>query len=414
MNERVIVVGAGLAGLCCAKRLTESGVECTVLEAADHVGGRVATDEVDGFLLDRGFQVLLTAYPEARDVLNYDRLNLQTYDPGALVRIGNSFDVISDPWRSPGRLIKTALSKVGSLGDKLKIQSLRRQSRVGTLDDVFDAPEQTTLQALKGYGFSNQMIERFFRPFLGGVFLDRQLETSSRMLHFVFRMFSDGHAAVPRQGMRAIPMQLADGFPDGTVRLGQSVSSVSANAVTLSSGEVLSGKAVVIATDQHASAKLVDELEVSRQYRRVRCLYYSADEAPVVERLLVLNGNGQGPINNVSVPSQISSTYAPEGKHLVSVTTLDESLSDSEVEGAVRSQLTEWFGAVAGDWKHIKTYDIPHALPNHSVPAFDPTWQPQKLNNGIYVCGDYRSQGSIQGAMVSGRLTADSVIGSLS
>ncbi|MEP3480158.1 MAG: NAD(P)/FAD-dependent oxidoreductase [Fuerstiella sp.] len=414
MNDRVIVIGAGLAGLCCAKRLNDSGVACTVLEAADRVGGRVATDEVDGFLLDRGFQVLLTAYPECRDVLNYEELNLQAYDPGAMVRVNDSFDVICDPWRSPSRLIKTALSKVGSLGDKLKIQTLRRQSRVGTIDDLFDAPEQTTFQSLKTYGFSDQMIDRFFRPFLGGVFLDQQLETSSRMLHFVFRMFSDGLAAVPSEGMQAVPTQIAQALPDGTVQLNQSVVSTTANTVTISSGEVLPAKAVVLATDQHAAGNLAEELKVARQFRRVRCLYFHCNEAPVAERLLVLNGNQQGPINNLSVPSQISSSYAPNGQHLVSVTTLDESLSDADIETAVRNQLTEWFGSVASDWKHLRTYDIPHALPNHSMPAFEPTWHPQKLNNGIYVCGDYRSQGSIQGAMVSGRLTADSVIAACS
>lgn len=414
MSDRVIIVGAGLAGLCCAKRLTEAGVECTVVEAAQHVGGRVATDEVDGFLLDRGFQVLLTAYPEAQEVLDYDKLNLRAYEPGAMIRIGSSFDVISDPWRSPGRLIKTALSKVGSLSDKLKIQTLRRQSRVGSIDDVFDAPEETTLQSLKKYGFSDQMIERFFRPFLGGVFLDRQLETSSRMLHFVFRMFSDGLAAVPEQGMGAIPIQIAEGLPEGAVRLNQPVSSVTSTEVTLSSGEVLPANAVVIATDQRHAADLVEELQPARQYRRVRCVYFSADEAPISDRMLVLNGNGEGPINNLSVPSQISKSAAPQGKHLVSVTCLDDRLSDEAVNSAVQNQLKEWFGNVATSWKHLKTYDIPHALPNQSVPAFNPTWQPEKLNNGIYVCGDYRSQGSIQGAMVSGRLTADSVIASVS
>lgn len=414
MNDQVIVVGAGLAGLCCAKRLSDAGVRCTVLEAAEHVGGRVATDEVDGFLLDRGFQVLLTAYPEARKVLDYGKLNLQAYEPGAMIRIGSSFDVISDPWRNPARLIKTALSKVGSLGDKLKIQTLRRQSRVGTLDDVFDAPEQTTLQSLKGYGFSDQIIERFFRPFLGGVFLDSQLETSSRMLHFVFRMFSDGVAAVPQDGMRAIPRQLAENLPDGTVQLMQPVASVASAGVTLLSGEVLPAGSVVLATDQDAAGRLVTGLETARKFRRVRCLYFSAEESPVVDRLLILNGNGQGLINNLSVPSLISNSYAPRGKHLLSVTTLDELVSGEDLQAAIRAELKEWFGPATADWKHLRTYDIPHALPNHSVPAFDPTWQPEQLSNGVYVCGDYRSQGSIQGAMVSGRLTAEAVIRSLS
>jgi phytoene dehydrogenase-like protein len=177
----VIVVGGGLSGLTCARRLTEAGLSCQLLEASDHVGGRARTDKVDGFLLDRGFQVFLTAYPEAQSILNYDQLELKSFEPGALIRFEGKFRRLADPWRRPRHLLATALSPVASLRDKLRIASFRRHTTRAKLHEIFERPEQTTIDLLRSRGFSEIVIERFFRPFLGGIFLDRDLATSSRM-----------------------------------------------------------------------------------------------------------------------------------------------------------------------------------------------------------------------------------------
>ncbi|MGB7344114.1 MAG: FAD-dependent oxidoreductase, partial [Pirellulaceae bacterium] len=189
-SSDVIIIGAGLAGLTCASQLTKAGRSVTVLEATDRVGGRVRTDVVDGYTMDHGFQVLLTAYPACQKILDYPALRLQKFDSGALVRNNGRFAILSDPWRQPTKAIQTALSPVGSLGDKLKIAKLRAASSRGSLDDLYARPHQPTIDRLQSDGFSAAMIDQFFRPFLGGVFLEESLATSSRMLEFVFRMFA--------------------------------------------------------------------------------------------------------------------------------------------------------------------------------------------------------------------------------
>ncbi|MCK6459110.1 MAG: FAD-dependent oxidoreductase, partial [Planctomycetes bacterium] len=216
----VAVVGAGLAGLRCALGVHRAGLSCAVLEASDAVGGRVRTDLVQGFRLDRGFQVFLTAYPEAQAVLDYGALRLRPFAPGALVRRGGSFERLGDPFRRPRDLWGTLRARVGTTGDKLRVLRLRHRLRGKAPEEILSAAQTTALATLERDGFSGGMIDGFFRPLFGGVFLDRSLGTSSRMLEFVFAMFARGEVALPEEGMGAIPAQLASMLPAGTVRLG--------------------------------------------------------------------------------------------------------------------------------------------------------------------------------------------------
>ncbi|MEZ4521226.1 MAG: FAD-dependent oxidoreductase [Thermomicrobiales bacterium] len=206
--ERVVIVGAGLAGLSCGLHLAAEGIPFSIFEAADQVGGRVRTDEVRGFRLDRGFQVLLTAYPEAAELLDYGDLDLHPFYPGAFVRTGGRFHVLADPFRNPVDGGKTIATPVGSILDKGRVAQLRYRVRSGTLDDLWKHPETTSLNYLRQAGFSTSMIDGFFRPFFGGVFLEPDLRTSSRMLEFIFRMFAQGDIAIPATGMEAIPASL--------------------------------------------------------------------------------------------------------------------------------------------------------------------------------------------------------------
>jgi len=409
MTPDVLIVGAGLSGLCCALKLQQEGIACLLLEASDGVGGRIRTDEQDGFRFDRGFQIFLTSYPEAKRILDYDALQLQPFLPGAVVRYGGKFYEMADPWRRPIAAVKSLLSPIGTFVDKLRVAGFRSRCLKGTIEERFRDPEITSLQLLKEAGFSQSMIERFFRPFLGGIFLDPELNTSSRMLKFVFRMFSRGTACLPAEGMEAIPRQLASKLAPDSIRLGAKVTSVGPGSVTLASGESLAAKSIVVAVEGCAAVGLLGDT-ISPIGQCTTCLYFAAPYSPINRPILVLNGDGSGPINNLCVLTDAAPTYGPRGESLVSVTVLGIKNDANRLLADVRQQLYEWYGEAVKDWRHLRTYSIAYALPNQAPPALrEPTrevrWQP-----GIYVCGDHRDNASIQGAMVSGRRAAESII----
>lgn len=411
MTHSVIIVGAGLAGLCCARELHQQGIPFLLLEASDGVGGRVRTDVVEGFRLDRGFQVLLTSYPEARRVLDYDALQLCPFEPGALVRYAGEFHQVTDPWRRPTTALASVLSPIGSLMDKLRVGQLRARTLQGSIADQFSGPDLTTMQDLQEAGFSASMIERFFRPFLGGIFLESQLATSRNFFHFIFRMFSTGSACLPAQGMEAIPRQLAASLPPESIRLNARVVSVKADGVVLDNGEKLDAAAVVVAVEGPTAAALLGG-EIATAGKGVTNLYFAAPTAPIAMPLLVLNGDGEdgGPINNLCVPTVVAPAYGPRDQSLVSVTVLGVNHDPAQIETAVRQQLTTWFGTSVAAWRHLRTYDIPYALPRQEPPALAKPERPVRWQTGIYLCGDHRDTGSIQGAMVSGRRAAEALI----
>jgi phytoene dehydrogenase-like protein len=301
-------------------------------------------------------------------------------------------------------------SPIGTVSDKLKVRKLRQQVLTGSLQDLYNRPETTTLQALRNLGFSENMIDRFFKPFIGGVFFDPNLGVSSRMFEFGFRMFSMGDTALPSIGMGAIPDQIATRLPEGTVRTEARVESIQEDGVTLKSGEKIKAQAVVLATEGPEAARLLGDKEKSGS-RSVTCLYFETNEPPLSEPLLVLNGEGKGPINSLCCPSSVAPSYAPKGKSLVSVTIIGNPDSDDhQLESAVRTQLTEWFGPSVNGWGYLHTYRIFHALPMQVPPVSDPTSGSHQIRPGLFVCGEYDNVASIQWAMVSGRQAAEAVM----
>jgi len=407
----VIIVGGGIAGLTAAKTLQERGVDWQLLEASDDVGGRIRTDIVDGFRLDRGFQVLLTAYPEAQALLNYEGLQLRTFDPGALIRLDNGFTRFVDPTRRPLSAVSTALSPAATLRDKLLTVAMKRRSRKMPLSDIFSENEQSAIKWLNDFGFSSCIIERFFRPFFGGVFLEPALETSTRMLDFTFSMFNSGAAAIPALGMQEIPRQLASRMPPGRIRLNCPVASIDGVDVILTSGERLAAQSVILAVEEPAAAKLLPEIPYPETQRSVGCVYFRCRKSPVEQPILVLNGTGSGPVNNLSVPSLVAPDYAPEGQHLVSATVLDRHSDDlASLESRVVAQMRDWFGNSVEEWQHLRTYHIGYALPDQSPGRQDARGETACLRDNLILCGDFREHGSIQGAMQSGRRAADLVL----
>jgi phytoene dehydrogenase-like protein len=404
-----VVVGAGLAGLACALHLAERGAEVVLLEASDGVGGRIRSDVVEGFVLDRGFQVLVTSYPEAQRLLNLEELDPGELYPGALVWAGGRLHRLADPFRRPFDAISSVRAPVGRLRDYVPLAKLRGRARAGTVEAALSRRETTTLEALRAAGLSERSIERFFRPFLGGVFLDPTLETSSRTMDFLLRMLSLGEAVLPAGGMGAIPAQLASALPDGTVRLHARVARVGEDGVELDSGERLAARAVVVATDGSTAARLLPDVS-EPAWRSVTCLYFAAPTPPVDGPLLVLNGEPIGPVNHLCVPSEVSPSYAPSWQALVSASVLGVPVEDDEeLECLVRAQLATWFGEEVDGWRHLRTYRIQRALPALTPPALEPKDRRVRLGRGLFVCGDHRETASIQGALASGRRAAQAV-----
>ena len=410
----VVVVGAGLAGLACARHLAAAGVQPLVLEASGAVGGRVRTDVVDGFRLDRGFQVLLTAYPEAQALLDYDALDLRAFEPGAKVWLGDKLHHVGDPLRAPLSALPTLLAPIGTFADKLRILKLRLAVTGGSLDELQQRPEMTTEQALRErYGFSDAIIERFFRPFLGGVLLDRSLEPSSRAFELYFRMFAKGQAAVPALGIQQIPEQLAAALPNDSVRLHARVEALAPGRVTLGVGDPVGARAIVIATDE-PEATMLRRRASPAVGRAVCAVYWSAPEAPVDTPILVLDGDDGGPVNNLAVMSQVAPSYAPAGRHLVVTSVLgNPACTDAEIERRIREHMRTWFGDAVEGWVPLKTYRILYAQPEQAPPALTPPERPHRLGDGMYVAGDHLTNASIQGAFRSGRLAAEAVLADL-
>ena len=405
----VLIVGGGLAGLCCARELQAKGVSFQIIEASDGIGGRVRTDTMNGFLLDRGFQALLTAYPEAKRSLDYGRLELKSFIPGALSWYAGRMNKLVDPWRTPGGWKEALGSEFCTLMDKLRIMRLRNRVRRTSIEEIFQRPERSTKDALLAEGFSSEVIHHFFRPFLGGILLDGELKSSSRIFEFVFKMLSEGDIALPARGMGAIPAQLAERIPGEAVRLNTRVEALHENELTLAGGETARGRAIVIAADGPSAAHLVGEVEPAS--RSVTCFYFAADEPPVAEPLLLLNGDGAGPVNNFAVVSRVAPNYAPAGKHLLSATVLGiHQLTDAQLGGFIVAQMKNWFGKVASTWQFLRSYRITHAQPQQYPGALEPPQRPVRIRPGIYVCGDHRENASIHGAMASGRRAAEAVM----
>jgi phytoene dehydrogenase-like protein len=420
----VAIIGAGLAGLSCAVSLQAAGMQVTLLEASDGPGGRVRTDLVDGFRLDRGFQVMLTAYPEARRLLNYDGLQLRKFTPGALVWHGGKFHRFADPFRNPLGAARFLLDPIVPVADKLHVAKLRARVQRGSCEEMFARPEKTTRDYLQAVPFTPRIIERFFEPFFGGVFLERDLVTSSRFFEFLFRMFALGDTVVPAAGMEQIPLQLAAKLRAGTLLAGARVNKLTRTAesfrVEIAGKESLEARAVVLAVAGNQGNALLAgvggwSVPEVRAWNKTTAFYYAAQQAPVNEPIILLNGEGRaaGPVNNVAVMSAVSPDYAPPGGHLVVASVVGEAPEEGaplkQLDQAVRAHMRKWFGPVVDLWRTLGSYALPRALPEQRHAEWEQS--PVRLagSGGVYMCGDYRETASIQGALASGRRAAEAV-----
>ena len=397
--KTAIVVGAGISGLSCALELEKNGYQVQILEKENHPGGRVHSDIVDGYILNRGFQVLQTGYPETKKLLDYKKLELCNLDPEVWIMNNNKIKKLYDPIQNPSNLLKAAFSNVGTFWDKLRLLQLRQSTTSRSTNTIFQENEITSLEQIKNYGFSDSIINEFFKPLFGGAFLDNELDTTSRMFNFVYKIFSIAPIAIPKYGMKSIPEQL-EAKLESKISFNTNVVKLDNKNIFLEN-ETLSADAVVLAANHNSARQLIPSIE-EIHWNSTSCYYFIADSPPFSSKVVLLNGDNRGEINNVFVPTNISKAYSPNNKSIISVSTIG--LNNNEDE--IRNELNNWFGNQTEDWKLLHTYHIEQALPRMSVPSVSHS----QYVNGIHLCGDYLTSSSIHGSMHSGRMTANQII----
>ncbi|MFD9414815.1 NAD(P)/FAD-dependent oxidoreductase [Streptomyces goshikiensis] len=410
----VIVVGAGLAGLTCALDLVRAGLPVRVLEAADEVGGRVRTDRRDGFLLDRGFQVFNTSYPQVKRRIELPRLRLRPFTPGVLIHTAGGGRVrFSDPTRRPSDALALLTAKreqrpgpgpgplaLAALGPLCALDLLAPPRLLKRL------PERTTREELARWRVPERVVDGFLRPFLAGVFLEDDLDTSSRMFHLTWRSMLRGTLTLPADGMGAVPRQLAGDLPPGCVERASPVAAVSAVGVTFADGSAAGARAVVVATDAAAARSLVPGLPAVAT-RTVTTYHHAAPRSPLREPTLLLDARRR--ILNTCVLTEVAPTYSADGRALVSTSVLGTDTPGREA--ALREVLAELYATGTRDWERVGTATVAGALP-----AMVPPWPLSRTGrtaSGVYVCGDHRATGSVQGAMASGTRTARELLADL-
>ncbi len=403
----VVVVGGGLAGLSAAVNVHRAGLTVIVCEAGDQVGGRVRTDRRDGFLLDRGFQVVLPGYPELRRQVDLSALRLRPFLRGVLAMTPGGRTCLAAPWHGRRAAAGTAGFLRGRPGDSLALAALSLRDMLAP-DEVIRAtdPAVTTRQDLRGR-VGQATLTEVLRPFLAGVFLDPSLDTPARLFHLIWRCFLRGGGALPDGGMQMLPTLLADGLPAGAVRTGTEVTEVRESGVRTNTGEQIRARAVVIATDGTTAATLAPGL-TPPAWHPVTTFYYRLPASPLDAPVLVIDGRDEL-LLNAAVLSDVAPGYAPAGAALVAASVPGR--LDPSLEPRVRSGLARMYDTSTRDWELLDLYAIPRALP--VLAAGQPLARPVRLGPGRYVCGDHRDTPSIQGALVSGRRAARAVLADL-
>lgn len=405
-DHDVVIVGAGLAGLVAALDLTRAGLDVRLLERAERPGGRVATEQVDGFVVDRGFQVLNTSYPQVRRRLDLTALDLRLFTSGALVRRDGRLHRLVDPRRHPGGLVSTLGSGLLPWKDKLALAAYAARAGYQPVARLLATPETTAAQALRRRGVGDAGLDRFLRPFLAGVLGEDELETSSRYVDLVWRSFARGRVGVPAAGMSAIPQQLAARLPAGVLRCGVDVHAVGGGEVRHAEGR-LRARAVVVATDPRTAGRLLPTLVVPPM-RTLTTIYHAAPEPPRAEPILLLEGDDDRLVANSMVMTSAAPGYSGDGRALVATSLVGGAAADVD-EAPVRRRLARLYGVPTDRWTHVRTVTVADALPAAPPPLGD-LRKPVDLGDGLFVAGDHRDTPSVQGAMASGTRVARAVL----
>ena len=403
---KIHIIGAGVSGLIAARVLEDNGYSPVIIEATERAGGRVKTDIVNGFQLDHGFQVLLTAYPAAQKYLDFDALELQQFLPGASIFKNGKQKIIGDPLKDLSLLFSTLFSGIGNAGDKLKILKLNSYLKKKSMSAIFSEKEQTTLSYLQDVGFSNEMITDFFKPFFSGIFLETQLDTSSRMFEFVYKMFGEGYATLPKAGIEDIPKQLLQNLKNTTLKLNTKVTSIKGGEITLEDNSILESHFTIIATD--ASNLMPDSNTTSVEWKSCDTLYFETESRVIKKQLIGLVPEKDTLINNIFYHTSLE-TKIRSNNELLSVTVIDHpNLSDEALIDRVKIELRAHCGI--DDCAFIKQYKIPMALPKLMDLKYEVLPVKTRLTARLFLAGDTQLNGSLNAAMISGERAALGVI----
>ncbi|CAL9600034.1 Renalase [Streptomyces sp. enrichment culture] len=432
----VVVVGAGVAGLSAALRLAHAGVTTTVLEAGPGVGGRMSTEKVDGFRLDRVGQLLFTSYPELRLTPGLDALALRLFAPGVLLhsdgrrhRAGTPVHgrsargalnavraLASAPRATPGRGRGGAVppprnrptAPVGGAVDQARLGSALARIAGTPLERLLARPEQPAGQALAARGLPARTVDGFLRPLLAALLCDPELTTSSRCADLALRAFAAGRTAVPEGGAEVLPELLARALPPGSVHTGVRVTSVSTTSVTTAEHGEFRCRAVLLATDARSAAELLPGLRVP-DFHPVTVVHHTTDAPPATGAALLLDSDRGGPVAHTAVMSAVDPSRAPAGRTLISSTVLGSPPDD--VDTAVRMHLARLYGTSTARWETLAVHRTAEAVPAMRAPH--DLRRPVRLLAGLYVCGDHRDSSTVQGALHSGHRASAAILADL-
>lgn len=400
------IIGAGVSGLIAARVLEDNGFNPIVIEATERAGGRVKTDAVDGYHLDRGFQVVLTAYPAVQQYLDLDALNLQKFTPGAAVFNGGKQAIIGDPSRDLSLLFSTLFSGIGTITDKLKVLQLNKLLKRKTLSEIFEEEEKTTLSYLMGFGFSLKMIDQFFKPFFSGIFLEPNLDTSSRMFEFVYKMFGEGYAALPKSGIEAIPKQLEKSLTRTIFKYNTKVSSIKDGELFLSNGDRFKSDFTIVATEARS---LIQNLHgQATEWKSCDTLYFVTKTRNIDKPLIGLISDPEALINNIFFHTSLEMNTNLQNEVLSVTIVKRHYLSEEELILRVQRELRDHCGIECH--KFLKRYIIPMALPELKNLQYEMLPSETQLTSRIFLAGDTQLNASLNAAMISGERAAFGVI----
>ena len=409
-DYKIHIIGAGVSGLIAAKVLEDHGYHPIILEATDRAGGRVKSDIISGYILDHGFQVLLTAYPAAKKYLDLEALELQKFMPGAAIFDSGKQRIIGDALRDISLLFPTLFSGIGNFNDKLKVLKLNNILKRKSLSALFMEKEQTTLSFLSDFGFSNQMINQFFKPFFTGIFLEPDLNTSSRMFQFVYKMFGEGYAALPKSGIEAIPKQLSQNLKKTNFRYNTSVSRIKNKELVLEHGEIVETDYTIVATE--ASTLIENLSNQPLEWNSCETLYFETKTRVVSKPIIGLVANNTALINNLFYHTSLKNNGNPENE-LLSVTVVkNHNLSPKALIAKVEEELDQHCNIKAH--KFLKKYTISKALPKINSLQYELSPSETRLTSHIFLSGDTQLNGSLNAAMISGERAALGLIQGIS